>query len=88
MPTTIYDSSALTKRAHDKAVAGNFVRRLQSNQTGYTTPIGIYDQSVINTVQTGQMRQFTKNSSGVTVVNNGCPCNPLTSEEAGSCGCN
>jgi hypothetical protein len=83
MPTTIYDSSLLTQRRAVKAASGNFIRRIQNgNQstTGYAPLLGIYDQSIINAVKSGNMTFYQKNSSGCVQVNNGCPCVPLNSE--------
>jgi hypothetical protein len=87
MPTTIYDSSLLTQRRAAKAVSGVFLTRLQNNQQGFSTPIGIYDQSIINSVKLGQMKQYRKNEAAVIQVNNGCPCAPL-SDSDGQCGSN
>jgi len=86
MPPTIYDSSLLTKRQGMKAQAGDYLRRVQaaSPQTGYGPRLGIYDQSIIATVRSGNMPYYRKNDVGCTVVNNGCPCQPL---EAGSSCC-
>lgn len=89
MPTTIYDSSLLTQRRADKAVSGSYLRRMQNGQTMYTTPLGIYDQSVINALKTGTMKAYRKNAQGVVQVNNGCPCDPLSDTEVNAnCGCN
>lgn len=89
MPTTIYDSSLLTQRRAAKAVSGNYLTRLQNNQQGFATPVGIYDQSVINSVRTGQMKSYRKNEAAIMQVNNGCPCPPLSAAEvSGQCGCN
>jgi hypothetical protein len=44
--------------------------------TGYAPALGIYDQSIINTVKNGQMKFFRKNDGGCTTVFNGCPCLP------------
>lgn len=96
MPTTIYDSSLLTQRRRMKAESGSFIRRIQDPQsngtsgsnvtTGYAPLLGIYDQSIINTVRSGNMKFYQKNSSGCTVINNGCPCPPLQAT-ASPCGC-
>lgn len=85
MPTTIYDSSLITQRRGVKAVSGNFIRRIQNgNQstTGYAPLLGIYDQSIINAVRTGNMPMYQKNSSGCVQINNGCPCAPLSSDSS------
>jgi hypothetical protein len=83
MPTTIYDSSLITQRRGVKAVSGNFIRRIQNgNQstTGSAPLLGVYDQSIINAVKTGNMPFYQKNSSGCVQINNGCPCLPLDPE--------
>jgi hypothetical protein len=73
MPT-VYDSSYITQRNRDKAISGSFVNRIQ-NTTGSAPLLGISDQSIINSVNTGQMTQYRK-SNGYVSVNSGCPCNP------------
>ena len=77
MPTTIYDSSLLTQRRRDKAISGSFINRIQNPTnptTGYAPLLGIYDQSIINTVKMGQMKEYRKNDGGCESINNGCPC--------------
>jgi hypothetical protein len=44
--------------------------------TGYAPMLGIYDQSIINTVKTGNMKFYRKNDGGCTTVMDGCPCPP------------
>jgi hypothetical protein len=44
--------------------------------TGYAPMLGIYDQSIINTVKTGNMAFYRKNDGGCTTVMGGCPCVP------------
>ena len=44
--------------------------------TGYAPALGIYDQSIINTINNGQMKFYKKNDGGCTTINNGCPCLP------------
>jgi hypothetical protein len=76
MPTTIYDSSLLTKRRMEKAQSGNFIGRIQNgidSTTGYAPALGIYDQSIINNVKTGQMTEYRK-CEGSEMVDLGCPC--------------
>ncbi len=54
MPTTIYDSSLLTKRKQNKTIANSFINRIQNgnNSTTGSAPIlGITDQSIINNVK-------------------------------------
>ena len=89
MPTTIYDSSLLTQRRRAKAESGSFISRispwnspLNSNttvqpNTGYAPTLGIWDQSIINTVKNGNMPFYRKGAGGYITVNNGCPCSPL-----------
>lgn len=62
-------------------------QQVNTNQptTGYAPMLGIYDQSIINTVKNGQMKYFRK-GEGCTTVSNGCPCLPLTTAEAQCCG--
>ena len=90
MPTTIYDSSLITQRRQLKAESGSFINRIQNTvrpNTGYAPALGIYDQSIINTVQKGQMRYFRK-GVGCTTVDNGCPCAPLVVTDPKCCGTN
>jgi len=75
MPTTIYDSSLITQRHRDKTISGSFINRIQ-NTTGSAPLLGISDQSIINTVKTGQMAQYRK-TNGCMSVNHGCPCDRI-----------
>jgi hypothetical protein len=80
MPTTVYDSSLITKRRQMKAESGNFINRIQNPvqpNTGYAPALGIWDQSIINNVKNGQMIYYRKGTGGCTTVDNGCPCQPL-----------
>jgi hypothetical protein len=89
MPTTIYDSSLITKRRLATTTSGSFISRISpwnipptgvsTNQpnTGYAPALGIYDQSIINQVKNGQMKFFRKNDGGCTTIFNGCPCAPV-----------
>ncbi len=98
MPTTIYDSSLITQRRRAKAESGSFITRIApwstvqtaNNQpnTGYAPALGIYDQSIINTVKNGNMIMYRKGDGGCTTVSNGCPCQPLTTEQSGCCSTN
>jgi len=88
MPTTIYDSSLLTQRRKDKAESGSFITRITNAtnpNTGYAPALGIWDQSIINTVKQGNMRYYRKGDGGCTTINNGCPCQPLTNSDTGCC---
>jgi len=91
MPTTIWDSSLITQRRGAKAESGSFLNRINNTvnpNTGYAPLLGIYDQSIINVVKTGQMQFFRKGLGGCTSVNNGCPCQPLPAEATNCCGTN
>jgi hypothetical protein len=77
MPTTVYDSSLITSRLKSKTEADSFLTRIQNNinpTTGYAPMLGIWDQSIINSVKNGQMKYFRKNEGGCTIISNGCPC--------------
>lgn len=81
MPTTIYDSSQITIRRKNKAESGSFITRITNTSapnTGYAPLLGIYDQSIINTVRTGQMADFRKGTGGIVSVDSGCPCQLLS----------
>jgi len=91
MPTTIYDSSLITQRRKNKAESGSFIRRIQNPinpNTGYAPALGIWDQSIINTVNNGQMKYYRKGEGGCTTVSNGCPCEPLPAADNSCCGTN
>ena len=91
MPTTIYDSSLITQRRKAKAESGSFLNRINNPtnpNTGYAPLLGIYDQSIINTVKNGAMKYYRKNDGGCTSISNGCPCIPLTNAEERCCGTN
>jgi len=80
MPTTVYDSSLITKRRQMKAESGNFINRIQNPvqpTTGYAPALGIWDQSIINDVKNGQMVYYRKGTGGSTTIDNGCPCQPF-----------
>ena len=90
MPTTIYDSSLITQRRKNTTISGSFINRIQSitnPTTGYAPLLGISQQSIINSVITGQMTEYRKNEGGCTTVSIGCPCasstTPLTPPETG-----
>ena len=81
MPTTIYDSSQLTKRRAEKAIAGSFLTRMYppnnlQPQTGYGPLPGIYDSSIMNAVKTGHMTEYTRYPTCVG-ISPGCPCPEL-----------
>jgi hypothetical protein len=76
MPTTIYDSSLITQRRKNKTISGSFNNRIQNLLPGSAPLLGITEQSLINTVYVGQMKEYRKNDGGCIVVSNGCPCAP------------
>ncbi len=92
MPTTIYDSSLITQRRRATAISGSFINRISpwntpptgsnTNQptTGSAPYLGIYDQSIINTVKNGNMPFYRKNDAGCTNISNGCPCPSAASQ--------
>ena len=85
MPPTIYDASQITQRRMNKAQSADFLNRIQNYSnpnTGYAPRLGVYDQSIINTVKDGNMKYYRKQDGGVTTVINGCPCTPLSGNDA------
>jgi hypothetical protein len=81
MPTTIYDSSLLTQRKRDKTISGSFINRIQNPTnptTSYAPYLGITEQSIINTVNNGQMTTYRKSDGGCTNISLGCPCSVIT----------
>jgi len=91
MSNRIYDSSQLTKRRAEKAIAGSFLTRLYppipsgtiQPQTGYGPLPGIYDNSVINAVKTGNMTEYTRYPTCVG-ISPGCPCPQLNASIPGA----
>ena len=70
--TTIYDASLITQRRKDKAESGSFITRITNPtnpNTGYAPALGIWDQSIINTVRQGNMKYYRKGDGGCTTVN-------------------
>jgi len=79
MPFIIRDSSSITQRKRDKAISGSFINRIQNSKnptTGSAPLLGISEDSIINTVKTGQMTQYERNY-GCVFVSPGCPCNTV-----------
>ena len=83
MSNRIYDSSQITKRKGEQAIAGSFLTRLYppSNvivqpQTGYGPLPGIYDSSIMNAVKTGHMTEYTRYPTCIG-ISPGCPCPEL-----------
>ncbi len=76
MPTTIFDSSLITQRNKNKAIADSFISRIQnpSPVNGSAPLLGITEQSLINSIVNGQSTYYRKTNSGCTSVNLGCPC--------------
>jgi hypothetical protein len=76
MPTTIYDSSLITQRRRDTTISESFISRIQNQinpSTGSAPLLGISNQSIINTVNNGQMTTYRKNDMGFTNVSIGAP---------------
>ena len=74
-----FDSSALTQRRGNKAVSGSFINRIQNPTnptTGYAPLLGVFDQSVINSVRSGQTTEYYRSEGGCTTKDMGCPCLP------------
>jgi len=82
MTNRIFDSSQLTKRRAEKAIAGSFLTRLYPPNTttppqpGFGRVLGIYDSSVMTSVKTGQMTEFTRYPLCIG-ISPGCPCPEL-----------
>ncbi len=74
MPTTIYDSSLITKLRSSKVTSQNFTTRLSGPNptTSYGPTLGIYDQSIINNVKIGNMYEVKKVEGCIQYVG-GCP---------------
>uniref|UniRef100_A0A6C0KKQ4 Uncharacterized protein n=1 Tax=viral metagenome TaxID=1070528 RepID=A0A6C0KKQ4_9ZZZZ len=88
--TTIYDASLITQRRKVKAESGSFITRITNPtnpNTGYAPALGIWDQSIINTVRQGNMKYYRKGDGGCTTINNGCPCEPISTTD-GCCNSN
>lgn len=84
MSNRIYDSSQLTKRKAQQAIAGSFISRISpwnSNSplqpsTGSAPLLGIYDSSIMNAVKTGGMTEYIRYPTCVG-ISPGCPCPEL-----------
>lgn len=82
MSNRVFDSSQLTKRRQEQAIAGSFLTRLYppngiiQPQTGYGPLPGIFDSSVMNAVKTGHTTQYTRYPTCVG-ISPGCPCPEL-----------
>lgn len=77
MSNRVYDSSQLTKRRAEKAIASSFLTRMSppNNLQGSPPILGIKDSSIMNAVKTGHMTEYTRYPTCVG-VSAGCPCNP------------
>ena len=76
----IYDSSQLTKRRGQLAIAGGFLRSAGTAAPNNFTwqsrsPHGISDSSIINEVKVGSMTEYTRYPNCI-AVSLGCPCDP------------
>ena len=76
----IYDSSQLTKRRGQLAIAGGFLRSAGTAAPNNFTwqsrsPHGITDSSIINEVKVGGMTEYTRYPNCI-AVSLGCPCDP------------
>jgi len=67
----IYDSSQLTKRRAQQAIAGGFMSR-----HGSRPPTGIKDASILSEVKSGGMTEFIRYPNCIG-ISPGCPCGPL-----------
>ena len=65
--TRIYDSSHLTKRRAEKAIAASFLANPYSPSTIPRHGIGMYDASVMNAVKTGNMPEITRFPTSITI---------------------
>jgi len=77
----IFDSSHLTQRKAEKAIAGAFLSPVgtapNNRQTYGSKPmLGIKDSSILYAVKSGRMTQYTRLPACIE-VSPGCPCGPL-----------
>jgi hypothetical protein len=78
-----YNSSQITQRRRDKAVAASFLSQVPSTQNstrpyGSQPLLGNFDSSIIPSVNLGQMTQYTRFPQCVG-ISPGCPCGELNS---------
>jgi hypothetical protein len=75
MSNRIFDSSQLTKRRGERAIAGSFLTRMgpPNNLQGSAPYLGIKDVSIMNAVKSGGMTQYTRYPTCVG-ISTGCPC--------------
>jgi hypothetical protein len=87
MPTYICDASQITKRKAEKTIAGSFISRMyppngtngnpiRQPQQGSASFLGISDSSIMNSVKTGNMTEYSRYSACVN-ISPGCPCPEL-----------
>lgn len=74
MPTGNFDSSQITNRRRERAIAGSYITRAQSL---FPTPVNAslqtnYNASVVNAIKTGHMTEYSRNNT-CTTINPGCP---------------
>jgi hypothetical protein len=82
MPTTVYDSSLVTKRRRDKEVASGIASRMESPtnpKAGFEPLLGIREQSIFNQIKTGNIAFYRKTMGGNVIVDPGCPCESSSS---------
>ncbi len=78
-----FDSSQLTRRRQEKAIAGSFLTKVgtapNNNQIYGTQPIpGIRDASLMYSVKSGHMTQYTRYPTCIG-ISPGCPCPEVNS---------
>ena len=74
----IFDSSHITQRRGEKAIAGSFLSTTASNVMYGSKPLlGIKDSSVMYAVKTGHSTQYDR-LYGCVGISPGCPCPDLT----------
>lgn len=73
MPTTIYDSSLITKRLNNKTVAKSFFTNTAENITPSKPYLGIDTASIVNVVTQGKIQEIRKCEGGYD-IDYGCPC--------------
>lgn len=87
MSNRIYDSSQLTKRKAQQAIAGSFLSRLYPPNSANGNPVrqpaqgsppvlGDYDSSIMYAVKTGHMTEYTRYPTCIG-ISPGCPCPEL-----------
>ncbi len=74
MPIVQNESSRITKRYNNKTISEGYLTRLErAYKNGYGTPSGVYDNSIMNNIQEGNMTSYKK-CEGSYEVDRGCPC--------------